>query len=134
MNKFLPVILAAIFTAATAFAQTPQPAPKPTQPVDDDVVKISTNLIQIDVTVTDGKGKPITDLKPDEVEIYENGRKQQISNFSFVSSLRPDAEKTPAVGKAAVPVPVPVPQQVLRPEQIRRTIALVVDDLTQSFE
>jgi VWFA-related protein len=102
--------------------------PKPTPP-DDDVVKISTNLIQIDVSVTDPKGKVITDLRPEEVEIYENGQKQKITNFSFVSSTR-GVERPKLADRDAVPEP-PVK---LRPEQIRRTIALVVDDLSLSFE
>ena len=111
-----------------AFSQTPvtTPTPKPT-PVDDDVVKISTNLIQIDVTVTDKKGKVVTDLKPDEIEIYENGQKQKITNFSFVSSIRERVEKPAEVDKNAIQVP---PTQV-RPENVRRTIALVVDDLSR---
>jgi hypothetical protein len=60
---FLVVLL-----SITAFGQTPQPIPKPTPP-DDDVVKITTDLIQVDATVTDAKGKVITDLRPDEIEI-----------------------------------------------------------------
>jgi hypothetical protein len=50
-----------------------------------DVVKISTNLIQLDATVTDSKGNVIRDLTRDDFEIYENGRKQSVSGFSFVS-------------------------------------------------
>jgi VWFA-related protein len=130
MTKFLTVFGMALLFAAGAIAQSPRPAPNSTPPVDDDVVKISTNLIQIDVTVTDGKGKPITDLKPEEVEIYENGEKQKITNFSFISSVRTTTEKPSVGGK----ISVPVPQQVLRPDQIHRTIALVVDDLSLSFE
>lgn len=120
----------ALLTATVAKAQSPKPVPQTTPPGDDDVVKISTNLIQIDVTVTDGKGKPITDLKPEEVEIYENGEKQKITHFSFTSSVRAVAEKPVVTGKPGIPVP----QQILRPDQIHRTIALVVDDLSLSFE
>jgi VWFA-related protein len=101
---------------------------RPTPP-DSDVVKISTNLIQIDVTVTDSKGKIVSDLRPDEIEIYENGEKQKISNFSFVSSSRERSGKPEAVDPLAPPPPT-----TLAREQIRRTIALVVDDLSLSFE
>ncbi len=52
----------------------------------EDVVKISTSLIQVDVTVTDKSGKVVRDLKPEDFEIYENGVKQNITNFSFVDS------------------------------------------------
>ncbi len=128
MTKFWVNVALLIIFAAPIVAQNTAPTPKPTPP-DDDVVKISTNLIQIDVTVTDAKGKPITDLKPNEIEIYENGEKQKVSNFSFVSSV-----KTIEQGKQTGNSTVPVPTQRLRPEQIRRTIALVVDDLSLSFE
>ncbi len=105
------------------FAQNPPP--------DDDVVKISTTLIQIDVTVTDKKGNPVKDLKPEEVEIYENGKRQEISNFNFISSIREKTVEAPA--KSQQPE-ISVPPPTVRPEQVRRTIALVVDDLTLSFE
>lgn len=124
---------AAFFTflflaCATVFSQGTKPAPSPTPP-DDDVVKISTSLIQIDVSVTDSKGKVITDLKPEDFEIYENGEKQTITNFSFVSNVKTASEKTAATDKNAIPMP----QAALRPENVRRTFALVVDDLSLSF-
>ncbi len=132
MTKFWGNVALLVLFAAPVIAQniapTPTPKPMPTPP-DDDVVKISTNLIQIDVTVTDAKGKPITDLRPGEIEIYENGEKQKVSNFSFVSSVKESTEQGKPTANG-----VPVPTQKLRPEQIRRTIALVVDDLSLSFE
>ncbi|MGC2239004.1 MAG: VWA domain-containing protein [Pyrinomonadaceae bacterium] len=104
-------------------AQTPTPAP------DEDVVKITTALIQVDVTVTDKKGNVVTDLKPEEFEIYENGEKQDITNFSFVANVKTgnEASKNPVAE-------VPVPTAELKPQQVRRTMALVVDDLSLSFE
>src|SRR5258708_3724241 len=127
MKKFLPTIAFGLVSVSVAFSQATKPAPTPP---DNDVVKISTNLIQIDVSATDKSGKVVTDLKPEEVEIYENGQKQKISHFSFVSSVKTVVEKPNPTDKNAPPVP----QAVLRPEQIRRTVALVVDDLSLSFE
>ncbi|MFT3744007.1 MAG: VWA domain-containing protein [Pyrinomonadaceae bacterium] len=111
--------------AATAFAQTPTPTP-----VDADVVKISTNLIRLDVTVTDAKGIPIPDLRPDEIEVYENGQKRKVTGITFISAARPVAAKPNTLDKDGI---APPPVQ-LRNEQVRRTFALVVDDLTLSFE
>ncbi|MGB5015219.1 MAG: VWA domain-containing protein [Pyrinomonadaceae bacterium] len=129
MKKCFAIVLTLLFAAANILSQDTGASPKPTPP-DDDVVKISTNLIQIDVSVTDAKGKPITDIRPEEVEIYENGEKQTISNFSFVSSHTERSVKPAVIDKTGVPIP----QGTLSPEQIRRTIALVVDDLSLSFE
>lgn len=130
MKKAASVFTFIFLCWTAAFSQDVKPAVLPTPPDDNEVVKISTNLIQIDVSVTDKKGKVITDLRPDELEIYENGVKQTITNFSFVSSVRAVTEIPKLIDKAAVPVP-PV---ALRPEQVRRTYALVVDDLSLSFE
>ncbi|QQS32128.1 MAG: VWA domain-containing protein [Acidobacteriota bacterium] len=123
--RYFGAFLGIVLTAAFAASQTPAPKPSPTP--ETDVVRISTNLIRLDVTVTDSKGKVITDLRPDEIEIYENGVKQQIEDLRFISATRP-VETRPAVPG------VPVPPRTIRPENVRRTIALVVDDLSLSFE
>ena len=72
-------------------------------------------------------------LPAEDFEDYENGQKQKISNFSFISAVKASTE---AAAKPAVAAKdaIPVPSAKLRPEQIRRTIALVVDDLSLSFE
>lgn len=128
----LKLFLAALFLlscAALAFTQTPTPTPKS----DDEVVKISTHLIQIDVTVTDKHGKIVNDLKPEDFEIYENGQKQDISNFSFVSNTQENVIVEKSKEKEKKPQVV-LPPSTIRPEQVHRTIALVVDDLSLSFE
>lgn len=115
---------------AVAYGQNPTPTPRPPSNDDGDVVKISTSLIQLDVTVIDQRGKVVGDMRPDEIEIYENGQKQKITNFTFVSAVKPTTLNAVPVEKGLIPVP----QAVLRPEQVRRTFALVVDDLSLSFE
>lgn len=124
---------------ATAFGQTIPPRQNPRLPPpprieDRDVVRVSTNLVQVDATVLDKNGKIVTGLTADDFEIYENNKKQQITNFSFVE-LQPDKSTAAAItvksSKNASTVP-PMPT-TLRREQVRRTIALVVDDLGLSF-
>jgi VWFA-related protein len=127
MQKLLVLPAFLLVLSFSNFAQDARPSPTPD---DGDVVKISTALIQVDVTVTDRRGKIVTDLRQDEIEIYENGRKQDISNFSFISNVRATVEK-PVVKKGEPMLPPPTP---IKPEAVRRTIALVVDDLTLSFE
>src|SRR5215204_6230833 len=103
-------------------------------PDEDEVVKISTNLVQIDAVVTGGDGRQVTGLDASDFEILEDGRPQQITNFSYVSlaGLAPTAP--PAPSKRKERDYIPPPPAALRPEQVRRTIALVVDDLGLSFE
>lgn len=134
MKKLLLVIAVLFVLSVGIFAQSPQTVPTPPLP-DDGLIKISTSLIQVDVTVTDKKGNIITDLKPEEFEVYENGKKQDITNFSFITqngeNNSPDSapQSKPVKGKDAVVIP-PVK---LKPEQVRRTYALVVDDLGLNF-
>src|SRR5687768_14383374 len=109
--------------------QKPEAPPQPSR-LDDDVVRITTNLVQVDAVVTDNKGKPVTDLREEDVEIKEDGRPQKITNFSFVSLESIEKPEDKQITKNSPPTP-PVR---LRPEQVRRTIALVVDDLGLSFE
>ena len=61
------------------------------KPVSDneDVVRISVTLVQLDPVVTDKKGNPVTNLQKDDFEIYEDGKRQLITNFSFVSTPNP---------------------------------------------
>ena len=129
MKFVLPALILLLILSAGMSAQIVRPTatPKP----EEEVVKISTNLIQIDVSVTDKKGSVVKGLKPEDFEIYENGVKQSITNLSFISSVRETEEPAkPTVGNVAVPIP----PTTLKPDQIRRTVALVVDDLSLSFE
>ena len=54
------------------------------------------NVVNVDVYVTDKKGNPVTGLKPEDFEVYEEGRLVEITNFYAVSDGRPvQPETTP---------------------------------------
>ncbi|MEK6335394.1 MAG: VWA domain-containing protein [Acidobacteriota bacterium] len=115
--------------------QTPPPRPQQAPKTDeDDVVRITTNLVQIDAIITDKNGKPVTDLKSDEVEILEDGKSQKITNFSYVVAEAPAVKTEVAKKTNADKNAPPIPPSRLKPEDVRRTIAVVVDDLSLSFE
>ena len=116
-------------------ATVPQSSDQSKAKKDDDVVRISVTLVQIDAVVTDQRGKQVTDLKPEDFELFEDNRRQQITNFSYVTAQPPEAAITPSTrpNPNAPPGP-PLPPARLRPDQVRRTIALVVDDIGMSFE
>lgn len=125
MKKFILAVLAFILFSQAYFSQTPGK--------EKTLVEISTTLIQIDVTVTDKKGKIIDDLTAADFEIYENDRKQKITNFTFVSA-QPDADNAALDEIENLKIAAPPPVRELKPDQIRRTIAVVVDDLSFSVE
>src|SRR2546429_7542411 len=54
---------------------------KQTKSADDDVIKVTSNLVSLDVIVKDKKGKAITDLKPEDFTVSENGVPQKIQFF-----------------------------------------------------
>ncbi len=131
MRKILLFGLLTLVQCVHVFGQSPAPVSTPPPADETDVVKITTALIQVDVTVMDKKGNIVTDLRPDEIEIFENGEKQKITNFSFIANARVAQE---AQKKSGEKNPVILPPTAVRAEQVKRTIALVVDDLTLSFE
>ncbi len=94
-----------------------------------DVVRVTTALVQVDVVVTKD-GKQVTDLKAADFEILEDGRRQQISNFAYVSI---NASASSASGSNPNPGSV-LPIKPPSPNDVRRTVAIVVDDLGLSFQ
>ena len=61
---------------------------------DDDVIKVTSNLVSLDVIVKDKKGKVITDLKPEDFTVTENGVPQKIEFFD--STLTSSENSQPA--------------------------------------
>src|SRR5262244_739948 len=74
----LSLLLASVLVTANR-AQTLER--KPVNPDQDDVIKVTSNLVNLDVVVKDRKGKPITDLKAEDFTVFENGTLQKIEFF-----------------------------------------------------
>src|SRR5215470_6392358 len=131
IKSLLPLLLSfCIFLPA--LAQTKPAAPQqPQKPADDqdEVVKINTNLVQVDAVVTKD-GKMVTDLTANDFEIYEDGKKQAITSFAYISNV-PGAALTATKEK---PGSGPQPPRPINPNDPHRTIAFVVDDLGISAE
>jgi VWFA-related protein len=71
-----------LLPAALIFLAAPPPAlPQQQQPP---TVKTNVDEVLLDMVVRDKKGKPITDLKPEELTITDNGIKQTILSFRQV--------------------------------------------------
>jgi len=137
-------VLLVFIVLNTGIGQIPKPSQSPTQPPapptqtqplgdQDDVVKITTNLVQVDAVVTKD-GKLVKDLKADDFEIYEDGRKQEISSFAYISNIPATTLSAAPRNKSADVNTPPVSAQPLRINEPRRVIALVVDDLGLSAE
>jgi VWFA-related protein len=131
--------LIALFPAfAIAFAQNPAPQSGPaTGASPNTMIRIDVNLVQVDAVVTDSRGRRVTNLQSPAFEILQDGKPQAIANFSYVSTQPGGAAVAPAYRVTqAKPVKgeAPPPTPVLRPAEVRRTLALVVDDLGLAAE
>jgi VWFA-related protein len=121
--------------------EKPVPAQKPAQapvnpPDQEDVVRITTQLVQIDAVVTDKKGEHVDDLNEEDFELTVDGKRQTLTFFKLVKlSETPKPEAAGAAPKAPKPaIAATMPAKTIAPEDVKRTIAFVVDDLGLSFE
>lgn len=53
------------------------------------VLRIDTELVQIDLVVTDQHGKPVPDLRREDFELFEDGKKQTLTHFAIGTSKQP---------------------------------------------
>ena len=92
-----------------------------TKSADDDVIKVTSNLVNLDVIVKDKKGKAITDLKPEDFTIFENGVPQKIQFFDSTLTNGSQAGQPQTAGVSTEPksqTPTGFPRNI---------IALVLD-------
>lgn len=60
------------------------------QQAPDDVVRITTNLVQIDAVVTDKSGNQIKDLGARDFEVFQDGKPQKIVSVSYFNTEVPE--------------------------------------------
>src|SRR5215218_8580587 len=93
---------AALALALSLLAQAAAQQAEPARAVQDEeeVVRITSNLIQVDAVVLDSEGRQVTDLTADDFEVSEDGRARAITNFSYVDTS-PDAAADAKTGTGA---------------------------------
>src|SRR3954453_9027138 len=105
MNARLAVIASVLLFAAIAHAQVTE--------------RIDVRVVNVDVTVT-SKGVPVSGLTRDDFEVFEDGKRQAVSNFYTSEETRISVKKTPSV-EASADVPQP-------DERFRRRMLVLVDN------
>lgn len=84
LKSTLFAILIFVLLPFAALSQQPAAAPNaPQQPPVPPVLKVKTRMVVVDVVARNGKGEPVTDLKPEDFSLVEDGKPQKISDFSF---------------------------------------------------
>jgi VWFA-related protein len=90
-------LVSALAPAAPAQDGTTDPKPA--------TFRAETALVVLDLVVRDKKGQPVRDLRPDEVQVYEDGVRRDIGAFRLVETGAPalTADGTATVTGAAAP-------------------------------
>lgn len=124
--------LSAFIAAPDLRGQTPVSRQRQQQPPDD-TIRISTNLVQIDVIVTDGKGNHVAGLKPEDFTVEVDGKQHPISFFQRIAPASPASAAVvgPARNASAGIVPA---RAGVRPEDVKRSIAVIFDDYFLAFD
>jgi VWFA-related protein len=73
-----------VFSAATAFAQTATPTPPKEEA---GIIKVSSRLIVVPVSVTDPNGEPVVGLKAENFRISEEGAPQTIDSVGNAETV-----------------------------------------------
>ena len=76
-------VVSAVALAILFFYQT-SPAQAPTKPEQVPVIRTTTREVLVDVVVRDKHHHPVTDLKPEEITVYEDGVPQKITVFRSI--------------------------------------------------
>lgn len=108
--------------SVTFLSAQSQDKPQNKKPSDDDIIRVNTNLVNVDVIVKDKKGKVVKDLKAEDFVILENGVKQNIEFFNATLG-------TDTANKETEPVTVTTETSTLR-SQPPNLVALVLDGQT----
>lgn len=129
MKLFASTFLLISIFAFSIFAQKPTPTPSADE---NDVVKISTSLVQLDAIVVDKKGNPVADLTAEDFEIMQDGKPQKITNFSYISRIIESAATEQTIKKPETKSQIPPVS--FPPKEIGRVITFVVDDGNECLE
>lgn len=133
MRRTIAILLALASFAPLALTQTPQ-KPEPEQ-TPEDIVRITSELVQTDVVVTDKNDQIISDLKLEDFDLYDAKKKQEIKFMEYVGLNT--AGRTEGVRPSSS---APLPSVIegagntgLAAKDLKRVIAFVVDDLTMQI-
>jgi Ca-activated chloride channel family protein len=95
--------LACLFAAASGSepraqgrqGESQQQPPTPVELGEEDVLKIDTDLVLVDVTVTDAQGRAVKGLRPEDFKLYEDGEQRSVAFLNV--ERRTGAERPVAV-------------------------------------
>ena len=114
----LSVAAFALASSISVSAQQTAPAAPAAPPL---IIQIGLDLIQIDASVTERSGRPVTDLRAEDFTLEVDGRKQPITNAAHFGPSLPAAGE----GASASPAGNPYAETI---------VVFVIDDLNMSYK
>ena len=124
MTKRIAFALTLAALSGGLLAAQQQPAPQTPAPQADQppvTFRVEVNYVEVDAVVTDAQGTPIPTLTKNDFEIYEDGKKQEVSTFSLINIPIERAER-PLFASA------PVEADVQSNDNVEGRIYLIVLD------
>lgn len=87
LSLFALALAVIAWVSVVGFAQTEPTKERPrrvlpTEEQPQDVIRIDTDLVPIDVTVTDAKGRLVRNLKKEDFKLFEDGAERPIASFN----------------------------------------------------
>jgi VWFA-related protein len=125
-KAFVVPVLLLVATLFTRAQQEPPPRPAAEQPPI--TFKVEVNYVEIDAVVTDQQGNFVRNLTKEDFQIFEQGKPQQVTNFSLVDI--PVEKFDPPLFKAK---PIESDVRSNRKEFDGRVFVLVLDDYHTNF-
>lgn len=87
-------------------------------------ITVAVKFVQVDVTVTDGRGRLVRDLPADAFELYEDGKPQQVSTFAVID-IPIERQGPPATNVASIEADV----HSNLADSVGRVYVIILDDL-----
>jgi len=114
----------------TPVPRAPVPPPPPEQEPGEKVIRAFTDLVLVDVQVTDRDGRLVKGLKQEQFTVLENGQRQKIAFFDYYDIEQMETAGAVDAAPVVVALGAPAPTERVR-EQVRdRRLVVLFFDLT----
>ena len=90
--------LALIGLTVPLVAGQPPPTSQPT-------FQAQSTIVLLDVVVRDRRGRPVRDLRPDELQVFEDGQRRELSSFRLVEGQASEERVAPGAASGLQPDP-----------------------------
>ncbi len=116
-----------LFSCWTAISRAQQPEPS---------FRVSSELVVIDLVAVDRQGRFISDLRPDEIEVKEDGRRQSVQLLRLIgqAAVSPSLLGAASPSRTEMSASSPAPAGVRTDEPATRRVAIVIDTLSLSAD